>query len=84
MSPHLHAVTPLFLEAAGKRKQEEEKKSTSLAYMERDVATWDNTDDDAVHRFLEESEINMDLFGERDENMEQSLVGRQLPFVHGC
>ena len=85
MGPHLRAATPYLLEAARKRKrEEEEKQETDSAHIEDDVATWDNTDDDAVYGGLEESNAEVDLSGERVETMEQGLVCTQIPLVHGC
>ena len=82
MGPHLRAVTPFFLEAARKRKREEEKKTeTDPAYTENKVPNWQATEDDAIPGGLEESGIEIGRSGERGEETEQSFVCTQMPFV---
>ena len=84
MGPHLRAVTPILLEAARKRKQEEEKKEIDLAYTECDVTVWDDIDDDIVHGGLGERNVEVDLSGKKGEKVEQSLVGTPISFMHSC
>ncbi len=75
MGPHLRAVTPYLLEAARKRKREEEEKTQAdPAYIEHDITAWHDTEDDAIDGGLEESNTELGRSGERDEEMEQSLV----------
>ena len=84
IGPHLRAVTPILLEAARKRKQEEGKKEIDLVYTERDVTGSDDINDDIVHGGLGERTVEVDLSGKKGGKVEQSLVGTPISFMHCC